>query len=347
MKGMNFNMQKIVKIINAITIFLLIILAIIIIIAGLGIWFLNNKLSKVNYEGIPDEEIIVNEGIELEQKGYRNIAIFGVDSRIDTYDDTRSDCIIIAAINQEKNDVKLISVYRDTYLDIDGYGLDKVTHAFAYGGPQLSINTLNKNLDLDIKEYVAVNFGAVVDIINEVGGVSINIDKEELKYINSYIDSIDKQEGSVTNHITATGKQNLNGVQALAYSRIRYTSGGDYKRTERMRDVLAATFEKTKSLSVIEQNNILNRLLPEISTNIKPNEIKSLIPKTVNYNIDTSIGWPYEVRGITLDRWYGVPVTLENNVKKLHQEVYGENDYEVSGYIKTISDSIIKKTGYK
>ena len=335
------------KIIKILTIILLIILAILIIAGGIGWWFFNSKLSKVNYEGIPEEQIEVNEGVELEKKGYRNIAIFGVDSRADTYDDTRSDCIIIAAINQETNDVKLVSVYRDSYLNIDGHGLDKVTHAFAFGGAQLSINTLNKNLDLDIKEYVAVNFGAVVDIINEIGGVDITIESAELKYINSYIDGIDKQEGTTTTHITTTGKQTLNGVQALAYSRIRYTAGGDYKRTERMRDVLTATFSKAKKLSVTEQNRILNKLLPEVSTNIRANEIKELIPEAMNYNINTSIGWPYEVKGITLDRWYGVPVTLESNVKRLHQEIFGETDYEPSNTVKEISNSIINKTGYK
>lgn len=335
------------KILKVLTIILLVILAILIIAGGVGLWYFNNKLSKVNYEGIPEEKIEVNEGVELEKKGYRNIAIFGVDSRADSYDDTRSDCIIIAAINQETNDVKLVSVYRDSYLNIDGHGLDKVTHAFAFGGAELSINTLNKNLDLDIKEYVAVNFGAVVDIINEIGGVEIPIENAELKYINGYIDSIDKQEGTTTTHITTAGKQRLNGVQALAYSRIRYTAGGDYRRTERMRDVLGATFNKAKTLSVTEQNNILNKLLPEVSTNIRSNEIKALIPEAMNYNINTSIGWPYEVRGITLDRWYGVPVTLESNVKKLHQEVFGETEYEPTSTVKEISESIIKKTGYK
>lgn len=340
-------MQKAHKIIKILTIILLAILAILIIMGAVGVWFVNNKLSKVNYEGIPEEKIEVNEGVDLQQKGYRNIAIFGVDSRADTYDDTRSDCIIIASINQETNDVKLVSVYRDSYLNIDGYGLDKVTHAFAYGGAQLSINTLNKNLDLDIKEYVAVNFEAVVDIINQIGGVEITIEDAELKYINSYIDGVDKQEGTSTAHITKAGKQNLNGVQALAYSRIRYTAGGDYKRTERMRDVIIATLNKAKTLSVTQMNSILDIALPEISTNIKSSEIETLIPKVATYNIDTSIGWPYEVKGITLDRWYGVPVTLESNVVKLHQEVFGETDYEASQTVKDISQSIVKKTGYQ
>lgn len=328
-------------------IILIIVLIIFISVAGYGWWYLNNKLSALDYQEIAEDKIEVNEGVNLEKRGYRNIAIFGVDSRANTYDDTRSDCIIIAAINEETNDVKLISVYRDSYLNINGYGLDKVTHAFSYGGAELAINTLNKNLDLDIKEFVAVNFGAVVDIINEVGGVEINITSEELKYINSYISEIDRIEGKSTKRITYAGKQTLNGVQALAYSRIRYTAGGDYKRTERMRDVLTATANKAKKLSITELNNLLDKLLPEVSTNIKANEIRALIPEAMQYNINTSVGWPYNVQGITLDRWYGVPVTLENNVKKLHQEVYGESEYEPSSKVKEISNSIIKKTGYR
>ena len=338
-------MSKAGKVIKIITIILLIILAILLIVGGVGLYYLNSKLSKINYVDIEEGNIEVNEGVE--PTGYRNIAIFGVDSRADTYDDTRSDCIIIASINQETGDVKLISVYRDTYVDIEGHGLDKITHAYAYGGAELAINTLNKNLDLDIKEFVAVNFGAVVDIINAIGGVEIEIESAELQYINSYIANIDSIEGTSTEKITKTGKQNLNGVQALAYSRIRYTAGGDYKRTERMRDVLIATFNKAKTLSVTELNNILDIALPDVYTNIKTSEIKALIPDAIKYNIDTSIGWPYETKGKTMDRWYGIPVTLESNVTKLHQEIFGEQDYQVSSKVKEISDAIIKKTGYK
>lgn len=340
-------MQKFGKIIKVLIIVLFITFLLLVIAGVFGVYYINKKLSKVNYEGIPEEQIEINEGVDLEEKGYRNIAIFGVDSRADTYDDTRSDCIIIAAINQETNDIKLISVYRDSYLNIEGYGLDKVTHAYAYGGAQLAINTLNKNLDLDIKEYVTVNFGAVVDIIDQIGGVEIDIQSSELKYINGYISEIDKIEGTTTTKITSTGLQTLNGVQALAYSRIRYTSGGDYKRTERMRDVLTLVFNKAKKLSVTQINKILDTILPEVSTNIKVAEIRTLIPKMATFNINKSIGWPYEVKGITKDRWYGVPVTLEKNVIKLHQEVFEENDYVISDKIREISQSIINKTGYK
>ncbi len=338
------KVKKASKVVKVITIILLIILALIIIAGVVGVVYVKNKLSQINYVDLQSSDIEINEGVEL--TGYRNIAIFGVDSRADSYDDTRSDCIIIVSINQETNDVKLISVYRDTYLDIDGYGLDKVTHAYAYGGAELAINTLNKNLDLDITEFVAVNFGAVVDIIDAIGGVTIDIESNELEYINSYIANIDSLEGTTTERITTTGEQTLNGVQALAYSRIRYTSGGDYKRTERMRDVIIAAFDKVKTMSVSKINDLIDILLPEVYTNITTTEIVSMVSKIAQYNIDTSIGWPYTVKGITLDRWYGVPVTLESCVKQLHEEIFGETDYEVSDTVKEISEEIIETTGY-
>ena len=148
-------------------VFLIIILIILIFLlacfSGIA-WYLHNKLSKVNYVELKNIEM--NEGVVEQLKGYRNIAIFGVDSRSGQLDRSRSDVIMIASLNQDTNQVRLVSVYRDSYLYIDGHGYDKVTHAYAYGGPELAINTLNKNLDLNIKEFVTVNFNAVIDIVD-------------------------------------------------------------------------------------------------------------------------------------------------------------------------------------
>ncbi|MCR5147045.1 MAG: LCP family protein [Clostridia bacterium] len=323
----------------------LVLLIILLIFFGTATFYIYNKLSKVNYVKL--ENIEMNDGVVEQLKGYRNIVLFGVDARSNTYDNTRSDCIIIASINQDTNQVKLTSVYRDTYVYIDGHGYDKVTHAYAYGGPQLAINTLNKNFDLNISEFVAVNFDAVVEIVDAIGGVDINIEPAELNYINEYIQGVDNQMGRHTARVTKSGTQRLNGVQALAYSRIRYTAGGDYRRTERMRDVLNLVFEKAKKQNVGQLNKLADMLLPKVYTNITTSEIIGTIPSISKYNVVASTGWPYEVKGITLDRWYGVPVTLESNVKKLHQELFGKNDYEVSSKVKEYSDGIIKKTGYK
>ena len=318
------------------TIILVILILLLLCFSGIS-WYVYNKLSKVNYVKL--ENIEINEGVEEQLKGYRNIVLFGVDARANTYDNSRSDCIIIASINEDTNEVKLTSIYRDTYVYIEGHGYDKITHAYAYGGPELAINTINKNFDLDITEFVAVNFDAVVDIIDAIDGVNITIESDELNYINDYISAVDSQMGKRTPKVTKTGNQTLSGVQALAYSRIRYTAGGDYKRTERI--------NKAKTMSVGKLNNLADILLPKVCTNITSNEILSMIPNITKYNVVSSIGWPYEVKGITLDRWYGVPVTLESNVKKLHADLFGNEGYEVSSKVKEYSNGIIKKTGYQ
>ena len=326
-----------------------IILLILIIISIIGIatvWgFLNSKLSKINTLKL--ENIEINEGVEEALDGYRNVAILGLDARADVYTGSRSDCIIIASINEKSKEVKLTSVYRDTYVYIDGHGYDKITHAYAFGGPELAINTLNKNFDLDIKEFVAVNFDAVVEIIDAIKGVEIDITTEELKYINGYIKGVNKQMGRNDSNITHAGKQNLTGVQALAYSRIRYTEGGDYKRTERMRDVLSLAFEKAKKKNVFELNKLADMLLPRVYTNIEKNERLRAIQEMSKYRISESQGWPYEVKGYTGRAWYGVPVTLERNVKKLHENLFGDENYEVSSRVKEYSEGICKETGYR
>lgn len=328
----------------------LIITLVIIIIAlfGLAFWYIMDKWNKMNTVDLDETQLGISEQASANLSKYRNIAIFGIDSREDDYGKgNRSDCIIIASINNETKEVRLISVYRDTYLQIDGYGLDKVTHAYSYGEAPLAIKTLNTNLDLNITEFVTVNFDAVANAVDALGGVTINIDSSELNYINDYIDATAQSTGKSAKHITKTGSQTLNGVQAVAYSRIRYTEGGDYKRTERMRTVIEAMVAKVKTKSLTEINALADEILPTVYTNIDMGSIIAMVPDLLNYKITESTGWPYETRGITLDRWYGVPVTLEENVLKLHQELFDNEDYEVPDTVKEISDKIVKKTGYE
>lgn len=330
----------------------IIVLIIVLIALGVGIGgyiYIRSSLGQMQQVDIDEESIEVNEGVKEALEGYRTIALFGVDSREDKLEKgTRSDCIILAIINQKTKAVKLVSVYRDTYLQIANKGLDKVTHAYAFGGAELSMSTLNTNLDLNIKEFATVNFDSLVDIVDAIGGIKINIEPSEIKYLNDYISSTAQTVGKQAKHVTNAGTQTLSGVQAVAYSRIRYTAGGDYKRTERMRDVLMAIAEKAKSLGVSELNKLAKTVLPRIYTNISPDEIISIIPQIATYNFSESIGWPYETRGDTINGvWYGVPVNLVENVKKLHIEVLEQHDYTVSNKVKSISDSIIKKTGYK
>lgn len=311
---------------------LLIILLIIIIMIIAVCWYGKNKLNKINYMDISKEDIEINEKVEEKLTGYRNIAIFGIDTRDNTYEDSRSDCIVIASINHDKKEIKLVSVYRDTYLKITGRSLDKVNHAYWYGGPALSLSTLNTNLDLNITEFVTVNFEATKDIIDAIGGVEITVTDAEAKRIPG---------------LEKGGKYLLSGEQALAYGRIRKIDN-DYVRTERMRTVISTAFEKVKTKDITELNKLVDMLLPEVYTNIEEKEIISLIPKMYAYKITESIGWPYETKGITLNGvWYGPPVNLEKNVSELHETLFGEENYEPTSTVKEISNSIIEKTGYK
>ena len=339
---------------GALKIFLRILLAlliIIVILAGIATGYIANKLGKINVETIDEKEVGIAEETKEELAGYRNIALLGIDSRADDYGlGNRSDCMIIASLDQKTKNIRLISVYRDTYMQIEEHGkkvLDKVTHAYSYGGAQNALKALNTNLDLNITEFVTANFDAVIAAVDAVGGVTIDIDSSEIKYINDYINATSQSSGVKSSQITKTGKQTLDGVQAVAYSRIRYTQGGDYKRTERMRTVIEAMLSKAKTLSIGQLNKFVDTILPRISTNISSTEILGLATSVTSYNITDSMGWPYEIKGKTIDRWYGVPATLESNVLHLHQEVFGQEDYVVNDTIKGISNQIIKKTGYK
>ena len=329
-------------------IIVLVLIIILVAIIGATYWYITDKLGKIQHVDIDISQLDISEEAEKNLSGFRNIALFGIDSRsIDDYGEgNRSDCIIIASINNSTKEVKLLSVYRDTYVNIEGHGLDKITHAYSYGEAPLAIKTLNENFDLNIKEFVTVNFDAVAEAVNALGGVTIDVQQEEIQYINDYIKETSRVTGISTTNVTKAGKQTLDGVQAVAYSRIRYTAGGDYKRTERMRTVIEAMVEKFKTKNISEMNQIIDKILPEVYTNIKASDIFTLLPSVASFNIVDSIGWPYETKGITLDRWYGVPVTLESNVKKLHEEAFGKTDYNPSDRVKEISNQIIQKTGY-
>lgn len=347
------NMRKKKKMNKGLKIFLIILLVLVIFILGLGVagyTFVNGKIGKMQKENIDTTAVGISEETKQELKGYRNIALLGIDSRADDYGlGNRSDCMMIASINQETNEIKLISVYRDTYVYVMENGtkrLDKITHAYSYGGAQNTLKSLNEAMDLNITEFVTVNFDAVIAAVDSLGGVYIDIDESEIKYVNDYIDATSESSGVKSSHITHSGRQKLDGVQAVSYTRVRYTTGGDYKRTERMRTVVEAMLSKAKTLNVGQLNSFADTILPKIRTNISTSEIWGLIPKLASFKVTESIGWPYDTKGITLDRWYGVPVTLQSNVERLHKEAFEQEDYEASDIVKEMSAAIVKKTGY-
>ena len=320
----------------------LVLITIIVICAGVLVGYTWSKMTKINYDNIDKNEIEINE----EATGYRNILLLGVDSRANSYENALSDSIMVVSINQDTKKVKIASVYRDSYLKI-GTKYDKVTHAYASGGPKLSLSTINTNLDLALTEYVSLNFNVVVDVVNAVGGVEIDITSDEVKYINPYINELNDITGHNSANITKAGTYTLDGVQAVAYSRIRYTAGGDWKRTERQRTVLDKAFAKVKKMNIGQLNSLADMVLSEISTNIPATQILGLLSKVASYDIEETMGWP-ETKGWQPGKvWYGVPANLEKQVKELHAFLFDEEEYTVSSTVKTISNHIISETGIK
>lgn len=234
-----------------------------------------NKMEKVE---INKEDVGIKEDVQEKLSEYNgniiNIALFGIDTADGVVG--RSDSIMIATIDTIHKKLKLTSIMRDSYVAIEGHGDDKINHAYAFGGPQLAIKTLNENFDLNIEDFAAVNFETLPKIIDKVGGIELDIDSEELKYINGYIRDINKKNGTSVSEITTTGFQHVNGTQALAYCRIRYTSGGDYRRTERQREVLTEIFKKVESMSATSYPSLLSDILPMVNTSLGYNEILNL-----------------------------------------------------------------------
>ena len=314
---------------KGLAIFFLVIIIIIAILLGSGYAYISYKLGNLNHIDFDESSVTVNTGISESLNGYRNIALFGLDTREDNFSNSRSDSIIIVSINQKTKDVKLTSIYRDTYVDIEGYGLDKITHAYAYGGPELALSTINRNLDLNVTEFVTVNFETVKTVVDALNGIKLEITNAEAEQIG----------------LSSGGTYTLDGNQALAYARIRKIDS-DYQRTERIRTVLDAAFDKIKTMGISELLNFIDVVLPHLSTNISTNEIISMAPLAVSFNIAESSGWPNDVQGYSSDAWYGVPVTLESNVSELHEDLFGETNYTPSQTVQEINDEIINRTGY-
>ncbi|MCR3757942.1 LCP family protein [Clostridium felsineum] len=237
-----------------------------------------------------------------------NIALFGVDRRQKT-DISRSDSIMILTMDPTHKKLKISSIMRDTYVNVDGHGKTKITHAYAYGGPQLAIKTINENFNLNVKDYVTVDFYAFEKIIDKLNGVEIDVQPDEVNYLNSYIDEVSKYEKVKPNHVTASGKQLLDGRQAVAYSRIRYTAGGDFQRTERQRTVLMAVFNKMKAQGKGNMISMMDEMLPYTETSLGSLDIAKYGTKFLSLNIDSIDQERFPVdgycSGITVDGvWY-------------------------------------------
>ena len=319
------------------------------------------KADKVNKISIDKENIVVNETVENNtiMKSYRNIALFGVDARDKSLGKgNRTDTIMIASVNQQTGDIKLLSVYRDTYLNLGNDTYNKCNAAYAKGGPEQAINMLNMNLDLNIEDYVTVGFTGLMETIDAIGGVEIEILEEEIRHLNNYQISMvgttldgktfTAEEGKDYIAVTSPGRQTLNGLQATAYCRVRQV-GDDFMRAQRQRDVLTAIMEKAKQASPATLNKILDKVLPYVSTSLDVDEMVAVLGEVGKYNIVAKDGFPFEEYRATGNLGSKgscvIPVDLKANVAKLHDFLFESEEYVMSEQVQEYSQKISADTG--
>ena len=333
-------------------------------------WPVLNQAQKIRVVDIKEDDVIMNEEVKQSLESgdsklhnYRNIALFGVDSRSGELDkNTRTDTIMIASINLDTKEVRLVSVMRDTWLNMSTDTYNKANAAYAKGGPKQAISMLNMNLDMDITDFVTIGFDGLIDVIDAVGGVEIDVKEAEIVHLNSYqISMIGKEDGTLNaagepNYVATAGVdyipvehagvQTLNGLQATAYARIRYV-GNDFERTSRQRTVLTKVAKKAITLNPAKLNAIAEAVFPKISTNFTLSDIVSLLGGVSDYSVAESTGFPFE--GMYYTGRIGskgsciVPITLSDNVVKLHEFLFQEQ-WEPTDTVKQCSEKIKSDT---
>ncbi len=308
---------------------------------------INDGVKNPDKEDVTDETNVETEDAQVEK--YRTIALFGLDSTIgELIKNTRSDTIMIASLNDETKEVRIMSVYRDTYLNLSNDTYNKCNSAYARGGAKQAINMLNMNLDLAITDFVAVGFKGVKDAVDAVGGIYIDISAAELEHINNYQISIAENLKTTYTPITETGYQKVDGLQATAYCRIRH-SDNDFKRTERQREVLTAVLEEAKKLEITTLTKIVKNVVGDFYTSIDIEEIVDLVSDLSSYTLVDAGGFPMKEYLVTGSLGQGVGdsvvcTDLEAAVSELHRIFFDEEDYEPSETVKEISDVIYKNT---
>lgn len=337
----------------------LIVFAIEIIIILVMVAVLYVVMTQANDEG-PTVTVLESENLEIhdevvQQKeeggamhGYMNIALFGVDGRDrdDLYEakSCRSDSIMIASINMDTGDIKLVSVYRDTVLNDGTDFYTKCNHAYFYGSAEQAVKMLNMNLDMDITNFITVGYQGLADVIDGLGGVYIDVDEEELKYINNY--QIDVAEVLKTDYkpVEKAGYQLLDGIQATAYCRIRYTAGNDFKRTTRQREVIKQIEAQAKKADLTTLTKAFNNAIDDIYTSLDKKTLLELLGKIADYRIVDEGGFPTENLRTTANidgrGSCVVPTDLEANVVWLHQFLFDDTEYTVSDNVLEYNQKI-------
>lgn len=318
-------------------------------------------MTKTNSDGpsytvLEPEQLAIPEEVQKEKEeggamtGYMNIALFGVDATKDSelYKGSRSDSMMIASINLETGDIKLVSVYRDTYLNRGNDVYDKANGAYSLGGAEQAVKMLNMNLDMDIENFVTVGYGGLSEVIDGLGGVYIDVDSEELKHINNYQIGIANTLKCDYKPVTQTGYQLLDGIQATAYCRIRYTAGDDFKRAARQREVIKAIEEQAKKADLATLTKVFNDAIDDIYTSLDSEDILELLENINDYQIVEEGGFPEESMRTTANIGAKgscvIPVNLEQNVVWLHHFLFEDEDYTVTDNIKEYNTKIESDT---
>ena len=318
----------------------------------LGYAYVSKQYSKIQRIKVDEKEIqnvnLSQEEVEYIEKGYWNIAVFGVDSRDSSVGKgANSDVIIIVSINRDTGEIKLISVYRDTYMKTGGDSYNKINYAYCAGGPERALKALNEDLDLNIKQYVTFNWKAVATAINILGGVDIELSKAEFAYINGFITETVKGTGIGSTQLQHAGMNHLDGVQAVAYARLRKMDN-DYARTERQRKIIQQCFEKVKQASPETLNSMIGVMLEMVATNLTWQDGLDAIAEIDKYHMGETGGFPFARGEANLGKLGAciIPLTLESNVRDLHQILFAQENYDPSEQVKQISAYISAKTGY-
>ena len=283
-------------------------------------------------------------------KGYWNIALFGIDAENEKQlvKGARSDSIMIASINLDTGDIKLVSVYRDTYLNIGDDYYIKCNTAYSNGGGEQAVTMLNANLDLDIQDFIAIGYEGLKGVVDGLGGVYLDVDEQELKHINNYQYSIDKILKCGYTEVTKTGYQKLDGMQAAAYCRIRYRTGDDFARAASQRELIQAIEERIKEVDLATLTKVFEEVMGHVVTSLTTDDILPYLSQVSNYKIVDEGGFPESSMRTTGNIGSKgssvIPVDLESNVVWLHEFLFGVEDYKVSDKVKEYSGKIKAET---
>ncbi len=317
-------------------------------------WYILDRtelLSDVVYDGNVVKDSINDLTEEtLETMGeYTNIALFGLDTRKagSLSKGNRSDTIMVASINNKTKDIKIVSLYRDTYLNLANDKYRKCNEAYSIGGPEQAMAMLNMNLDLNIEYYMSVDFLALSEVVDLLGGIKIEVDQYEIEHLNNYTVETSKVTGKSTTRLKSTGIQLLDGVQATSYCRIRYGGGDDFKRTERQREVLETIAEKAKTMSASQLDSIIKAVFPMCATNMSIDQLLGFAKDALSYDILGTSGFPFDLVTDSVGSAGScvIPVDMEKNVSELHKYLFEVEGYTPSETVIKISNKIKNDTG--